>query len=88
MSDKRVDIIQDQLEELCSATSAIEELIRLKLKIPELRKFLRLLEKEEKQLLTEQKKIRSACTHTWEYGGHGHNDDWYFCTECGATEDR
>ena len=34
----------------------------------------------------QRREKQKNCKHNWRYSGHGHNDDAYECTECGATE--
>lgn len=34
------------------------------------------------------KVLQKICNHEWIYDGHGHNDDYYTCNICGATEER
>jgi hypothetical protein len=86
--DTRVEQINDFLEYLSKTIIGLKNLIRLKLDVPLLKKFLYTLEAKENKLNKELSKIKSMCPHDWEYGGHGHNDDWYKCTICGKTEDR
>lgn len=56
---------------------------------------LEMLETKEKELIRQiddlkrkiQKERENSCsTHSFVYVGHGHNDDCYECTKCGATE--
>jgi hypothetical protein len=30
--------------------------------------------------------LRDECQHDWSYGGHGHNEDYYICVNCGASK--
>jgi len=70
----------------------LEELVRNKLvdikHLPTVRvmvrKFKSKLEKTDKEI----KAIRKTCKHNFEYQGHGHNYDFYDCTECGESEER
>ena len=34
------------------------------------------------------KALQCTCTHDWKYEGHGHNESYYTCSICGATESR
>jgi hypothetical protein len=49
-----------------------------------IRKFKSKLEKIDKEI----ESIRKNCSHKFEYKGHGHNYDFYDCTECGQSEER
>jgi len=84
----RVIEILDILEYLEKTTYGLEQLIRLKLDVKILDKFLYTLDKKEKELNKELSKIRKNCIHDWEYSGHGHNDDVYVCYECKEMEFR
>lgn len=30
--------------------------------------------------------LQEVCTHSWIYDGHGHNDSYYHCSECGKEK--
>lgn len=30
--------------------------------------------------------LREECPHDWSYDGHGHNEDYYICINCGKSK--
>jgi hypothetical protein len=86
--NKRVENIQHLQDCLSSITCDIEELIRSKSDIRNLKSILKIFEKKEKELDKELSEIKEKCSHTFEYFGHSHNDDEYQCSKCGEWESR
>jgi len=83
-----VDKLEETKEALWQARLYLDNLVELKCDIPNLKEIVKTIEKKEKEVKKQLDSIRKKCSHNWEYGGHGHNDDWYVCTICGETEDR
>ena len=85
---KRVEEIKDLQEHLSSVTYELEQLIRLKLDVPNLKSFLKSLEKKEEKLYKELTTIKQNCNHHFKYVGHSHNDDEYECVNCEERDSR
>ena len=89
---EEMTLLKNKLERYNNARSDLEWLLRDKIAdrrhIPSIRvmvkKFKSTQEKTQKQIDL----FRKDCSHNFEYAGHGHNYDFYDCTECGESEER
>jgi hypothetical protein len=89
---KEMTFLKNKLDRYSIACSDLEWLLRDKVAdikhIPSIkvmvRKFKSIKEKTQKQI----DEFRKNCTHNFKYAGHGHNYDFYDCTECGESEER
>ena len=42
--------------------------------------------REHLEYLRLRDETQAKCAHSWRFECHGHNDDAYVCTKCGASE--
>lgn len=86
--DAKIERLLDIRDSLRKVILYGESLERLKPRIIWLSDTIIEMKKDEAKYSKRIANLRKKCSHNWEYGGHGHNDDWYVCTICGETEDR
>jgi len=85
---KKIEKIDEILDPLGKSIYNLTDLVKLKLDYPELKPFLKGLERILDNLYDKKKQLQEKCKHDFEYFCGGHNDDAYKCTICGEMEYR